>query len=629
MMEHSNAHDRQLPCKKLLSTLSGLGAIAAILVVVAGCSDSNRQSLEDASVSGSTSREKPTTLDQSRSVQMQVESLSDLTAFDRGFDRSVALHNLLADADEKRLVKLIQQSKEIEHYSQRRSTQNAIFQRFASLNPKAALTHVATMPRFERETLVATTFSQWALEDLEGATEHAMSLEGFRKHAALRGILQSRDDLSEELRREIARKVGNEQLAIDLIAQSNLAESMESPEQAWSTLVNDDIRDASQTGLLIQVAEAWFDKSGLSVLDEINRSIVDWQTRQSILNAIVEQVVQTAPREAFDFARGMEDDGSLLLVVARAWANLDPESALDATQTIDAGLLRRNLEYSIVQVWASADPHFILENLDRLPETSRAMAQSQAIMAIARTSPEEAAHLMAGMDDATSRYSVAYTILFNWSRTDVTAALDWVLNNSDLKDLREQLLPIVLNRLASVDPEFAMQTALNQPIGRNGSGMEYTVLSYIAANDPQKALAMLPRVREGQTSVWAHISVGGALVRAGQIDSALKLASNLEGSDRERYYGNLVSTWASNDAKSLYDNIDRLPTSDVKSSAALTLITWNSWQKSLSQDQVDRAKTFLTSDDAEALEQGDTQRTLGYRLGVEQGFVLPAPAASQ
>ena len=622
--------DLHFPYRRLLNAIVSLGAIATILLATTACSEGGRQSPEDTAITDSPNQEKPYAPDQSRIPATRIESLGDLAAFDRGFDRTVALLNLLAGADQQQLVKLIQQSKEIEHYSQRRSIQNAIFQRFASLNPKGALTHIATMPRFERDALISTTFSEWALKDLDGAIAHATSLEGFKKHAALRAILQSRDDLSEDLRQEIARRVGNERLAIELIAQSNLAQSMESPEQAWNALVNDDIGNASQTGLLIQVAEAWFDKSGLSVLEEINRSLVDWQTRQSILTAIVNRIVQSDPHGAFDYVRGMDDDGNnLLLVVARAWASLDPETALNAAQTIEAGLVRRNLEWSIVQVWASSDPHFILENLDRIPETSRAMAQSQAIMAIARTSPEQAAQLMAGMDDPTSRYSVAYTIVSNWVRTDVNAALDWVLNNGDLKELRGQLLPLVLGRLARDDPEFAMQVALNQPVGSNGSGLEYTVLSYIAGVDPQKALSMLPRVRDGQTSLWAHISVGGALVRAGQTDSALKLASNLQESDRERYFGNLVSTWASNDAQDLYDNIDQLPTAEVKSSAALTLITWNSWQKILSQDQIDRAKTFLTSEDAETVDKGDAGRTLGYRLGVEQGFVLPAPATRQ
>ena len=616
--------------QKFLNTIVTLGAIATILIGATACSEGGRQGHEDTAATKSLNEEKPYTPGQSPNSDIQVESLGDLAAFDRGFDRTVALFNLLAGADQQQLVKLIQQSKEIEHYSQRRSIQNAIFQRFASLNPKAALTHIATIPRFEHDALLSITFSEWALKDLDGAIAHAKSIEGFRKHTALRAILQSRDDLSEDLRREIARGVGNEQLAIDLIAQSNLAESMENPAQAWNALVNDDIGNSSQTGLLIQVAEAWFDKNGLSVLDEINRSLVDWQTRQSILTALVHRVVQSDPQEAFDYVRGMDDDGNnLLLGVARAWANLDPESALNAAQMIEAGLVRRNLEWSIVQVWASADPHFILENLDRLPETSRSMARSQAIMAIARTSPEQAAQLMAGMDDPTSRYSVAYTIVSNWARTDVNAALDWVLNNGNLKELRAQLLPLVLGRLARDDPEFAMQVALNQPVGRNGSGLEYTVLSYIAGTDPQKALSMLPRVREGQTSLWAHISVGGALVRDGQTDSALKLASSLQESDRERYFGNLVSTWASNDAQDLYDNIAQLPTAEIKSSAALTLITWNSWEKILSQDQIDRAKTFLTSEDAETLDKGDAERGLGFRLGVEQGFVSPAPAVSR
>ena len=621
----------QSQCRKLLYTLLGLGLIVSIIAAGTGCSNGvadNQKNFDDTSVAGSVNSEIASTLEQTPDALERVESLDDLEAFDRGFDRSVALHILLASSEEQQLVKLIQQSREIEHYSQRRSIQTAIFQKFATLNPKAALGQIATLPRFERDALVTATFSQWALVDLDGATAHAKSLRGFQQHAALRGILQSRDDLSEELRREIARRIGNEQIAVEMIAQSTLSELGENPEQAWSDLVSDDISNSSQEGLLIQVAEAWFDQSGMGVLDEINASALDWSTRLSVLSAIVNRLVQTDPGKAFDYVSGMQDEGfNLLSIVARAWANLDPQSALRAALSIDSGLVSRNLQHSIVQVWASNDPQSILDNLDQLPEASRAMAEGQAIMAIARTSPVEAALLMAAMEDPVNRYSVAYTIVSHWVQTDVDAALDWVLSNGDLKDLREDLLPLVLNRLALENPELAMQTALNQPVSRNGSGMEYTVLSYLAAHDPQKALSMLPQVREGQTRLWAHISVGGALIRAGQTDSALKLATSLQESQRERYYRNLISTWASNDAKGLYDNIDRLPSVKTKSSAALTLITWNSWQKNLSEGQIDQVKNYLTSDDAEILEKGNPARTLGYRLGVEQGLVLPAPVS--
>lgn len=622
-MKQTGACGYPLHLKPIRDLVLSLFVVAATLFGVTGCSSGSKQGSESASVADPINQENATTEFQLHSTFEPVESLSDLLSYDPGFDRSVALHRLLAGADENRLVDLLQQSREIATYSQRRETQNAIFQRFASLNPKAAMSQAATVSPFERDVLIATIFSQWALHDLDSSVEHATTLQGFQKHAALRGILQSRDDLAEEVRREIARQIGIEQLAIDLIAEAELAMSLKSPEQAWTDLVNDNIGNAAQTGLLIQVAEAWFDASGLSVLNEINRSLVDRQTRQSVLHAIVHRLVQTNPLEAFDYVNSLGDNGDNLLVsLARAWSSLDPESALNAALTVESDRLRRNLEHAIAQVWASSDPHFILNNLDRLPASSQAAAQSEAIMAIARTSPAEAAQLMAGMVDPTIHYSVAYTIVSNWVRTDVSSALNWVLNNDELKNLREHLLPVVLNGLASENPELALQTALDQPIGSYGSGMEVRVLSYIASVDPLKALELLPQVRDGQTHLYAHVSVGGALVRAGLTEKALQLASNLQESQRERYYGNLIGTWAADDFEGLYENIDQFPTDETRSSAALELLTWNSWQKSLSVEQIEKAKTFLTNRDAETLVKGETSTVFGVRRGAERGLIF-------
>ncbi|MCY3885101.1 MAG: hypothetical protein OXG24_09350 [Gammaproteobacteria bacterium] len=622
-MRHAVAHRYPLQLRPKLNPVLGLIAVTAFVFVVTGCDGGSTQSLEDDPIASPASQKKTTTENRSSTAFESVESVKELLAYEAGFDRSLALHQLLANVDERQLIDLLQQSREIDVYSQRRETQNAIFQKLASLNPKAAMAQAVAMSQFERDALIATIFSQWSLDDLDTSIEHVKSLPGFQKRAALRGILQSRDDLAEDVRREIAREVGMEQLAVDLIAQSELARSLKSPEQAWSDLVNDEVGNAAQTGLLIQVAEAWFDTSGLSVLSEINQSLVDRQTRQSVLHAIVQRLVQSNPQEAFDYATNMGDEGdSLLIALARAWSSLDPESALSAALTVESDRLRRNLEHVIAQSWASSDPHFILSNLDRLPASSQAVAQSEAIIAIARTSPEEAAQLMAGMDDPTSQYSVAYAIVFNWVRTDIAGALDWVLNTDKLKNLQEHLLPVVLNSLARENPELAMQTALDQPIGSYGSGMEVRVLSYIASVDPQKALELLPRVREGQSHLFAHISVGGALARAGQAESAFELAASLQESQRERYYGNLIGTWAANDTEGLYENLDKFPTAQTRSSAALELLTWNGWQKSLSSEQIDRAKSFLTQKDAETLEKGEASKTFGFRRGVERGLML-------
>ena len=114
--------------------------------------------------------------------------------------------------------------------------------------PRMPFKQVSNMPRLQHGDLLGTVFGEWALSHLDDAVASAKRLDGFGKLAALRGILESRDDLSDAVRIEIGRQLGNERVAQNIVTQSNLSEAIKDPESAWASLIGDDLLDTAQTG---------------------------------------------------------------------------------------------------------------------------------------------------------------------------------------------------------------------------------------------------------------------------------------------------------------------------------------------------------------------------------------------
>lgn len=551
--------------------------------------------------------------------------LAGLLNYQSNFRLSLTLYKELENTNEEQLKSLLEESKSMEQISRRQLVQQTIFRRYALLDPRSAVKQVSSMPGLQQSDLFATVFGEWALSHLDDAVAGAKQLDGLRKVAALRGILESRDDLSDAVRIGIARQLGNELVAENLLTQSNFSDAIKDPETAWDTLIADDVLDTAQTGRFIQVAEAWIVKDGMSVLAKINDTLTDKTSKTAVLTTVIHKLVQADAQVVFDFARTVENDArnSLIVNVVNAWARLDPEATLDAVQSVESKSLRTSLENRIAASWGSTNPREVLENLDLLPENAQDSAMSSAISSLAQTAPEEAANLMAGMDGSEQRLMTAFQVLSEWANSDPLAALEWTLNNPEVEDLQTTLLPSILYQVANNDPQIAFDIARQQPLGENGVGLEGQVLSNIALKDIDKALALLSQVREGSTLIYAVSSVGRAMLRTGDVDEAWGLAQRLPVSQRQDYYQSVVDSWAASNGTELYESIDSLPSDTIKSHAALMLITFNKWSRYLDNEEVDDVRTYLNEQDAEKVE------TFTQVTGVRKGAEFKARASAK
>ena len=520
----------------------------------------------------------------------------DIANYRDNFEGNLALHAMLQQANKQETLGYFEQTKRIESNNRRHAAERAIVQRLAAMSPKEALTKIEGMSASRHGELVAVVFEEWSQSNLDEAVAHAKSLTDSNRQAAVRGMLDARDDLSEDLRIQIAKQLGNEKLAIDQRDQSTVLNFNEDPGKAFDALVTDNQADVSQLGAFLTVAKAMVDKEGLKALDTIRDSLGFSVVGNAVFLSAMHDSVQSDPHAAFQVASTLSSNNRRVALgaVVNSWVSSDPMAALAAVNTLEAGRLRKGLQETLVSAWAHRDPQDLFDHIESLPENLQDEAEQQAMLAIARTAPIEAVHFLAGLTDDERRMELARAIARNWSETDSYAALEWALSEQYSNERsRHAILSIVLTKLALEDPELALQSALNEPPGRFGRGLEVDVIQTVARFDLDQAIAMLEQVRDGPSKHSAYAHVGRALVSKGEYDRAIRLGQKLSDVGRAAYYSTVISQWAFAEPEYLFDSLDRLPSEELKTQAAMNLLLANNRTDALSPEQVEGLSDYV------------------------------------
>lgn len=601
-----------------LMFLLGIGVSSAVYWLFLALENSNQSTGSLSTVPDRTTT--PSGVDQSAARQptglteeslVRLADLEEILQINSPFDRGTALRNVLANTDEDGAFELLTQSLELPSRASSRELQSAIIQRLAQVNPARALSIAIKLDKRElylADQLVPCLFREWARTNLDEAISSARSLEERIRRPALEAILQERLDLSQERLRTIARNLGNEQVAHALFLQLEIEAAIDNPDDLWNELATKLQDDTQQSWKLSNVAIAWIEKSGFDVMDQIVSTLTNSQARVQLVRDVLRRVAETDPVSAFEYALSIDDDlyNIILNGVASSWAHVDPEAALAAASQISQSTLRNDVEGTIVRAWASASPKEVLQVANTLPERLSAQATQSAISTIAWSAPVEAAELVAELEPGPEATQIASDVVYTWSRGDAKAALDWILTEPAVEEIQPQLLSTIIGRLAPVDPQLAMGIALSQPIAESETGMELRVISALAFEDVDKALEFIPQTREGQTRLRAYQSVGGALIRENDVDRTLDLLQKVDDAERITVFQPIAADWARTDSEGLLKSMDRLPSQEFRSKAAMAIVLSNrEWKKVLSDERIEEAKKFLTDDDQQLLEDAD------------------------
>ena len=556
----------------------------------------------------------------SESPKSTVRGLEDVVGIKSSFEQQLALRNFLSELDEARVVDLLNQPPDVFPDADRYVLRLAIVQRLAQQNPSRALSLVLEMDSTYRpDGFVSSIYKDWVHSNLDEAVLRAKTLNYHLKRSALDAIVEERTDLSDNTLRAIARDLGQEQVAISAIAQRKIDAAIKDPEKAWNELAFDLQDEPANAWNLSRIAEAWVEKSGLSVLDQISQSLTNAETRHSVISSVLREAARTDPASAFSYAMTFESEqrDSIVRDIAHTWARSEPLSALTAANGIEKSSLRKAVSETVVRAWSHQNPEELLRNLDALPDELRENASTTALSVKAGESPEEAAQFVAAMESGPLKVSSARSVLTVWSRRDHSAALEWIFNEPRVEEIRSELLSSIMHRLAVVDPQLAMTTALAQPIeedktgfgmfGPTGLGMEFQVISALASSDVDKALELLPQVREGPTRDLAFQTVAQSLLMNDEIDRAFDMVQQVPEAERGKFRLVLTTAWVGSDPQGMLKSMDRFPSKQAKSQAAVLLVMTNEYSNILSEQQIEEARKYITEEHAKALKERDPE----------------------
>ena len=367
-------------------------------------------------------------------------------------------------------------------------------------------------------------------------------------------------------------------------------------EAVWNELVADEIPNVAQLAELVRVAKQWMNEAGFELIQKINDSLTNPIVQNAVISSIVHHAAQTDAESAMQQALRLSGPvrDLALMSVATSWVGQNPIQAMKAVSAIEDGSVRREMLEMLVRAWAENYPTTILEDLELVPQNLRMLGEREALLALARTDPQGTVSLLGNITDEELKLAITKELAASWSDLDVHAALEWAL--SEDAAIKNHVLTLIIGKLARKDPEFALQTALSQPLEDSLVGMELAVIGEVAATDLELAVEMRSQLREGLTKFLSYATLGKYLVRDNEIDRVHGLGLELPEDEREAFYNQIVHQWAASHPESLVAQIDNLRSTDNKYQAAMSLVRHNVGTNVLTKSQMEYVRGFLPED---------------------------------
>jgi len=583
-----------------------------------------------------------------RNIESNVTITAIYSTFTSAFDRSLALYNLLANADDDIILKLLLEAQDpytMELYTktsvpsleqdtdgywlwknQPRDYWNrpkvylpanydqqpirVIFEKLLSQgNAKASAFYEKLADRFKR--IVAFKLILAHLnEDLSSAVEFAKKSHPPRvKDEIIQLIISESEELSDKELIELGNSLGDQNYVKYILQERIREKDLANPAAAWETIKNQSIGPASD---LFSRAESivnnWVAQEGLSVLDIVRDSTVNEDIKHQLLRQAILVEARTNPEAAFEYSLAVESDSVFPMYenVLWTWTRSDPEGAWERVSSIHSETLRNELQSKVLQTWATYDATKALSFLEQIPEELQDRIRLGAIWSLTNQALDKAIAVITEITDSDIQQSAIGTLLSQWSYNDPEAAIEWIQTDPITETIRQNLLSTVLTNVSNYDPKIAFDLALKLPIGASKIGLEADVMSSVAFYNLTLAKDFLGRVRDGRTKLFAYEVVGEAMAVKGGFDEAINLGRELPATDREQYYirlGTVVAGDYGGVDRTILSKIALLPSEVAQSRTAFTALTNTQGQNELSTEQVEQLEEYLISEDVEKLKE--------------------------
>ena len=535
-----------------------------------------------------------------------IVDLENFERFDSVFERTLALRTLVLAAAEETLQQYLEESKNMNSISLKEEVQDTIIQRIAINNPRSALKTVDELPIDRRNALMSIVFLAWSGSNLEEAIKHAQTLKEPTRKYAIESIAKARDDLAVDELRAIARRLGGEWIALKVLAQkSTHNELIPDPESEWNAFVQDNEQrvhdfDKAQSTVFSFIIRSWIEQDGLEAVDTILESAPRQWTMMQPWTTLLDELVETDIQLALDLAVRVREithrHHKLAEHVLERWTMSNPQAALDATFAIEAPTFRNRLHRQVLKTWAESDPYTLANSIGNFAADLQDRARWQSATEIAKTSPQMAVEIVAEISDRDYREFATEWIVGEWAKHDIAQTLDWIQSDPRASHIQDSLEQRAFRELARHDPQLALETALNMPVNSGEAGLEAKMIGWLAYTDLDKAVAMLPFVRKGETRFKVYDEVIHWSLFHGDSERAIELfleQAELGGAIRQ---GTRALNYLVRDAPHrLFASLEELPTGEWQAESARTLLRYHGGNNTFTTDQLSNLRAIVES----------------------------------
>ncbi|MYD45554.1 MAG: hypothetical protein F4W92_04310 [Gammaproteobacteria bacterium] len=583
----------------LVAIVLAIGSASIGYMVATGARDYDRPGSEKTAIPVQISNESEQSI-QMDAPQTLVEFLENDT-LDSHLERSKALYELFARVDTRTLQDYWEQAQTLEVSKMRAEIQDVIIQRWSTLDPIAVLNVIEKeTPIARKSALFEFVFHEWSLIDLENAVAHAGGLEKDAQQRAIASIVRAREDMTYKQRREIARQLNCEWIAIDVLRENTKSVVIDKPAQEWRSFIwesKDDLLNLSeaQNQMLVQIAYSWIVQEGITAFEKMRYSLPSDFSLLETTRFVSSEIIDTNPQLAFDLVvagKLREKETAYLqlaLDVITEWATTDPRTAFDATSAVLGHSFQVRLRHRLLWAWAQSNPESLLNSIGELPKSLQLKAREAAFTYIAQQSPDKVREMLSSIADQSHRTVIADTVVTGWALTDLPGALEWIDSDDSLAPFRHDLQRSAYFSLAKENPKLAVQTAVKQPLNSSNEGWEALVIIWTAPDNLDIAAGLLEHVRPGKTKSRAYNAVVEHVIEEQNWERAINLVIQYD-DQAEQVLTTQVATLSREIPIRLYKEIEGLESPWLKRSVAWQLLAHNEDNSTFTEEQLAHLK---------------------------------------
>ena len=422
-------------------------------------------------------------------------ALAEIMRLRGDFAQTTALYVLASSQDRAGLERLLNEAASIRQASERRAASSILYQRYAELDPEAAVAHMMAREADFDPTWLYGVFHTWARQDLAGAVAHSKTLDQRSRAMGGAAILRSRDDLPQADREALAA-----QLDVQVVQQESSAIDLRTPEAAQ--------------------------RSWRAALATENR-----ESRTMKLHSLVQEWTMEDPQAAMRAIESLEDPqlrNELLYVGMHGWAEKEPRQAVNWVLARPRSQVRMQLLITGFSSFAAKEPTAAMDMAEELSSAERQQVLPSMFANWASIDARSAAARAERVEDAGLRSQVLSSVAMNWATNQPDEALRWAATLPDADS--QPVMNMVVTQIASSDPARASVLVSQLSSGPERENTISNIVQSWAQWDPQAALTWISRLPASEVGPSAYSSLFAQWAMH-DVDTAVGLASQLSDAD--------------------------------------------------------------------------------------------------